>query len=89
MADEPIVLPHQVEPRILEAQVSAEHPAPSREQEQLSDGVFSRQQEQTFAALLNLQAGMVLAHHLARETFEEDEDEEEERPRRQPDEKGK
>lgn len=85
MADEPIVLPHQIEPRVLETDVSAEVPAPSREQEQLADGVFSREQEQAIAAVLNLQAGLVLAHHLARETFEED-DEDEEEPKREPDE---
>jgi hypothetical protein len=85
MADEPIVLPYQVEPRVLETDVSAEAPIPSREQEQLADGVFSPEQEKAVAAVLNLQAGLVLAHHLARETFEED-DEDEEEPKRKPDE---
>jgi hypothetical protein len=85
MADEPIVLPQQVEPRVLETDVSAEAPPPSREQEQLADGVFSREQEKAIAAVLNLQAGLVLAHHLARETFEKD-DEDEEEPKRKPDE---
>ncbi|MFO0842196.1 MAG: hypothetical protein U0797_07310 [Gemmataceae bacterium] len=84
MADEPIVLPHHVEPRVLQSDAAAEHPAPSREQEQLADGVFSPEQEKAIAAVLNLQAGLVLAHHLARETFEVDDDDEDE-PRRDPD----
>ncbi len=81
MADEPIVQPYQVEPRVLETVATAEHPAPSREQEQLADGVFSREADGVIAAVLNLQAGIVLMHHLARETFELEEEEE---PRRKP-----
>jgi hypothetical protein len=83
MADEPIVLPQQVEPQVHEAAVSAERPAPSREEEQVADGLFSSEQEHALAALLNAQAGIVLAHHLVRETFQKDEEEEEE-PRRRP-----
>lgn len=78
MADEPIILTHQIEPRIQEVHAGAEHPVPSKEQEQVADGIFSRGQEQAIAAVLNLQAGMVLAQHLARETFPRDEEEEEE-----------
>jgi hypothetical protein len=83
MADEPIVLPQQVEPLIQEAGGAAECPPPSKEQEQLADGLFTPDQEKAIAAVLNLQAGLALAHHLARETFEEDEEEDE--PKRDPD----
>ncbi len=84
MADEPIIQPYQFEPRVLETLATAEHPAPSREQEQLADGVFSREADSALAAVLNLQAGIVLMHHLARETFEEDDEEEEPKPRPRP-----
>jgi hypothetical protein len=62
---------------------SAELPAPTLEQQQAADGVFCEPEsglERTAATLLNIQTGLLLLHHLARETFEEPAEEEVQRP---------
>ena len=46
-----------------------ERPTPSPQQEQVADSVFSRDQEQVGPLLLGLHVGLLLARHLAAETF--------------------
>lgn len=57
------------------ARTAADHPTPSARQERVADTVFSRDQDQVGALFLGLHAGLLLAHHLAVETFREDDPE--------------
>lgn len=83
MADEPIILPQQVEPQVVEARaIGVEQPAPSAEQEQVADGLFTRDQEEAVAAVIGLQAAASMLHHLAHETFAQPRLEELQDPRR-------
>jgi hypothetical protein len=62
---------------------SAEIPAPTAEQQQAADGVFSQENEaRAVATILGVQTGLLLLHHLALETFQTPAEEEE--PRRPP-----
>ena len=83
MSEERVLFPQPAEPRVETTQLAAERPAPSEAQERLSDDVFTKQQAGFATALLGLQAGLAIMHHLALETFQRDEEEEEE-PRRKP-----
>lgn len=82
MTEEPILLPAQTEPGVHTADIGAELPAPSREQECVSDGVFSPELNQLATVMLGLQAGGAILHHLAVETFPPGGDEE--KARQQP-----
>lgn len=57
------------EPAVEQAGPGAQQAAPSAEQEQVADGLFTRQQAQLAQAALGLSAGLGLLHHLAAETF--------------------
>jgi hypothetical protein len=69
MIPEPLVLVAQAEPRIEHAPLNLERPAPSVEQQQLADEVFSREQASSFAAILGVQTGLAVVQHLVAETF--------------------
>lgn len=84
MSEEQVLFPHQAEPRVEKTLAAAERPAPSPSDERLADDVFTPQQRGLATALLGLQTGLAIMHHLALETFQRDEDEEEEHPRHQP-----
>lgn len=56
---------------------NAERPTPSARQERVADTVFSRDLDQVGALFLGLHASLLLAHHLAVETFREDDPEDE------------
>jgi hypothetical protein len=68
------------EPAVQSDAPGTEHPAPTAEQEQAADGVFTRQQAQLASAALGLSAGLGILHHLAVETFAGKKKEEEETP---------
>ena len=72
MAIEPIYFPAQSEMPIVE---TVEHqsmqPAPTAEQQQIADEVFSREQSELVAALLAAQVGLGLLHNLAVDTFKQ------------------
>src|SRR5262245_37487113 len=68
------------EPAVKSDAPSAQQPAPTAEQQQVADGVFTKQQEQLASAALGLSAGLGILHHLAVETFGGKKDEEEETP---------
>jgi hypothetical protein len=82
MADEPIVLlPHHVEVAVQHQDATAERPAPSLEQERVADGVFTDEQTRAAAAILGVQTGLAIAHHLAMETFLKDDEDKQHLPR--------
>ncbi|MFO0876428.1 MAG: hypothetical protein U0840_03565 [Gemmataceae bacterium] len=83
MADEPIILPQQVEPQVVEAHgPAADQPIPTRDEERVADGIFSPDQEQALATVMAVQTSMAFLHHLANETFNQPHDDEEEARRR-------
>ncbi len=84
MADEQVLFPHPAEARVEPTLAAAERPVPTAAEERLSDDVFTREQGGIATALLGLQAGLAIMHHLAVETFQYDDEEEEVPPRRQP-----
>lgn len=84
MSEEHILVPQQPEQRVEISLLAAERPAPTQAAERLSDDVFSRDQGRAVAALMGLQAGLAIMHHLAVETFQDDEEEWEKVPRRKP-----
>jgi hypothetical protein len=84
MAEEHILIPQQIEQRIEHTIPAAERPAPTVEDERLADTVFTREQGHLAAAILGVQAGVAIMHHLAVETFTRDKEEEEEQPKREP-----
>lgn len=87
MSEEQVVLPQQVEPCIQhQHELAVERPAPSTEQEQVADGLFTKEQEKALASLMMVQTGLGLMAHLAREAFPPEE-EEEEKPRKRQQEK--
>src|SRR4051794_1574426 len=68
MTVEPIVAPAQTEAQVIETTDHAavkEHP--TEQQQQVSDGVFSRQQQEAVAALLAMQVAGGLLHNCALE----------------------
>ena len=69
MSHDPLVFATQAEPRIDYATTAVERPAPSVEQQQVADEVFSREQSQAVAAILGVQTGLLLVQHLVAETF--------------------
>jgi hypothetical protein len=70
MNQEPVVAPVVVEqPVEVHHTEGLEQPAPSEQQQQVADDVFSKEQEQAVAALLALQTGMGMLHNLAVDTF--------------------
>jgi hypothetical protein len=69
MSPEPIILVAQAAPRVEHAPPALERPAPSAEQQQLADEVFSQEQGSAFAALLGVQTGLAVVQHLIAETF--------------------
>jgi len=82
MADQPIVLfPHHAELAVQHNDAAAERPAPSQEQERVADGVFTAGQERAAAAILGVQMGLAIAHHLAMETFLKDDEDKQHLPR--------
>ncbi len=69
---EPIVAPSDtapVEPAVQLTQEGSNQPAPSPQQQQLADDVFTREQGQIAAALLAAQTGLGLLHNLITDTF--------------------
>ena len=68
MSPEPLILAVQAEQRIEHVTLAVERPAPSAEQQQLADEVFSREQSQAVAAILGLQTGLAIVQHLVAET---------------------
>lgn len=82
MADEPIVLTHQVEPRVESVATPVERPAPSPEKEHMADGLFSADQEQALATVMAVQTGLALAHHILQESMPGKEEEEDPRKRK-------
>ena len=69
MSHDPLILAVQVEQRIDHTATEVKRPAPSVEQQQVADEVFSRDQSQAVAAILGVQMGLGLVHHLISETF--------------------
>ena len=69
MSHDPLILVVQTEQRIEHVTLAVERPAPSVEQQQLADEVFSREQSQAVAAILAVQTGLVIAQHLVAETI--------------------
>lgn len=57
------------EPAVEQAAPGAEQPAPTADQEQVADGLFTRQQAQLAQAVLGVSTGLGILHHLAAETF--------------------
>ncbi len=70
MNQEPVVAPVVVEqPVEVHHTEGLNQPAPSEQQQQVADDVFTRDQEQAVAALLALQTGLGMLHNLAVDTF--------------------
>ena len=69
MTPAPILIVTQSEPRIIHDAPAVERPAPSVEQQRLSDEVFSREQAQPLAAMLAVHTGLTIVQHLVAETF--------------------
>jgi hypothetical protein len=57
------------------ARTDAKCPTPSVRQERVADTVFTSGQEQVGALFLGLHLGLLMAHHLAVETFRKDDPE--------------
>ena len=85
MSHDPLVLAVQAEQRIEHATTELQRPAPSVEQQQIADEVFSREQSQAVAAILGVQTGLAIVQHLVAETFGA-KPAEPEKPRRKPEE---
>lgn len=84
MSDEHVLLPLHQNGRV-EVELDAPAvvlPPPSPERQQLADTVFSREQGGVAVALMGLQAGLAIMHHLAVETFETVDDDEDDLKRR-------
>jgi hypothetical protein len=79
---EVIVLPKEVP-----GQVATERPAPSNEDQVLSDGVFGDEINQLAGVLLSMQAGGAMLKHVMTEMFPPKPAEEEDEKKRRPDEK--
>jgi hypothetical protein len=72
MTHEPLVAPSQpapVEPAVKLTHDGSEQPAPTEQQQQVADDVFSKEQGQIAAALLAAQTGLGLVHNLIVDTF--------------------
>ncbi|MGD9713557.1 MAG: hypothetical protein AB7V46_16045 [Thermomicrobiales bacterium] len=71
MTFEPLSVPVQAEQQLPVHTIDqgATQPAPSEEQQQVSDTVFSREEQEAVAALMAAQMGLGLLHNLALETF--------------------
>ena len=69
MSHDPLVLAIQVEQRIDHAATEVKRPAPSVEQQQVADEVFSREQSQAVATVLGVQMGLALVQHLVAEAL--------------------
>jgi len=69
MSQDPLVLTLQTEQRVEPSPVDVQRPAPSVEQQQVADEVFSREQSQVVAAILGVQTGLAIVGHLVAETF--------------------
>ena len=57
------------EPRIELTKATVERPAPSVEQQQVADDVFSHDQSQAVAAIIGVQTGLLLVQHIVAESF--------------------
>lgn len=82
MSDDPIIAPILHVTAVEQTDAGAELPVPSPEQEQVADDLFTREQGQVVAALLGVQTGLAIAHHLMVEAVQANKPEEE--PRRRP-----
>ena len=69
MTPAPILVVTPSELRIIHDAPAVERPAPSAEQQRLSDEVFSREQAQPLAAILAVHTGLTIVQHLVAETF--------------------
>jgi hypothetical protein len=75
-----VVPPESSETVVQSAAPGVEQPAPTAQQEQVADGVFTKQQGQLASALLGVSTGLGILHHLAVETFGGKKEEEEAPP---------
>ena len=69
MTPAPILVVTQSEPRVIHDAPAVERPAPSAEQQRLSDEVFAKAEAQPLAAMLAVHTGLTLVQHLVAETF--------------------
>ena len=69
MTPAPILVVTAPELRIIHEAPVVERPAPSVEQQRLSDEVFSKAEAQPLAALLAVHTGLTIVQHLVAETF--------------------
>ena len=64
MTPAPILVVTQSEPRVIHDAPAVERPAPSAEQQRLSDEVFAKAEAQPLAAMLAMHTGLTLVQHL-------------------------
>jgi hypothetical protein len=83
MAEEPLIAPAELQPPEPITVAGVEHPAPTADQEQLADDVFTPGQEKAAAAFLGVHMGLGLLHHIVVEAAGPAEEEEPKRKKRE------